>query len=80
MYVYMYVCMYIYICPSRFWPPRAPTLRANVKVARLRLESSKVDLDQRLSVCGGGQSLTSLKVNLDIGLSVCIIHVVVDGT
>ena len=74
-YVYMYV--YIYICLSRFWPPRAPTLRANIKATRLRLESSKVDLDRQLSVRGGGQSLTSLKVNLDIGLLVCIIHVVV---
>ena len=28
---------------------------------------------------GGRWSLTSLKVDLDRGLSVCIIHVVVDG-
>ena len=69
----MYVCIYIYIyiCPSRFRPPRAPALPANVKAARLRLESSKVDLDRRLSVRGGGQSLTSLKVDLDRGLSAC---------
>ena len=73
------MCVYIYICPSHFWPPRAPALRANIKAAQLRLESSKVDLDRRLSVCGGGQNLTSLKVDLNRGLSVCIIHVVVDG-
>ena len=51
-YVCMYVCMYVCICPSRFWSPRAPALRANVKAARfIGLESSKVDLDRRLSVC-----------------------------
>ena len=51
-------------------------LRANVKTAWLGLKSSKVNLDRRLSVCGGRQSL---KVDLNRGLSVCIIHVVVDG-
>ena len=73
----MYICMSVTL-----FGPRG-SLRygqaANVKAARLCLESSKVDLDRRLSVRGGGQSLTSLKVDLDRGLSACIIHVVLDG-
>ena len=64
-------------------PLRAPTLQANVKVAQLHPESSKVDLIRRLvGMCisrGSRRSLMSLKVDLDRGLSVCIIHVVVDG-
>ena len=44
MYVYMYACMHACIYIYVTW---APALRANVKVAQLRLESLKVDVDRR---------------------------------
>ena len=44
--VYVDLCMSVTLLV--LW---APALRANVKAARLVLESSKVDLDRRLSVC-----------------------------
>ena len=75
----MYVCIYVYIYVRHAFGPRAPALRANVKAARLGLESSKVDVNRRLSVCISRGGIQSLKVDLNRGLSVCIIHVVVDG-